>query len=322
MTTNVPAPKPVRQGYNKAIMRVAITGGTGLIGRALARRLLRSGHQVRLTGRREPSDLEPGVSFTTWDASSGPLPAQAVESADAIVHLAGESVAQRWTREARARIRTSRLEGTGRLIEALAATARRPATLISASAIGIYGDRGDEWLEEGSPPGEGFLAELARDWEQAAASARALGVRVVLLRIGIVLDVRGGALKRMLVPFRLGLGARLGSGRQWMSWIHLADLVELILFGSQHAQMEGPVNAVAPNPVTNAEFTQVLARTLRRPALLQAPAFLLRAALGEMADVLLASQRVRPGVAMAAGFRFRFPELSGALADLLAPAPR
>ena len=302
-------------------MRVSITGGTGLIGRALARRLLELGHEVRLTGRRQPSDLEPGVSFTAWDALSGPPPADAVELADAIVHLAGESVAQRWTAEAKARMRASRIEGTRRLVEALAATARRPATLISASAIGIYGDRGDEWLDEDCRPGEGFLGELARDWEQAAAGARALGVRVVLVRIGIVLDARGGALKRMLTPFRWGLGARLGSGRQWMSWIHLADLVELIVFGLQHAQIEGPVNAVAPNPVTNAEFTRVLARALRRPAILRAPAFVLRAALGEMATVLLASQRVRPRAAMAAGFSFRFPELSRALADLLAPPP-
>jgi uncharacterized protein (TIGR01777 family) len=303
-------------------MHVTITGGTGLIGRALARRLLELGHRVRLTGRRQPSDLEPAVSFTAWDASSGPPPAEAVESADAIVHLAGESVAQRWTAEAKARIRASRIEGTQRLVQALAVATRRPATLVSASAIGIYGDRGDEWLDESSSPGEGFLAELARDWEQAAAGARALGVRVVLVRIGIVLDARGGALRRMLTPFRFGLGARLGSGRQWMSWIHIADLVELMAFALQNARVDGPVNAVAPNPVTNAEFTRALARTLRRPALLRVPAFLLRTGLGEMAAVLLASQRVRPAAALSAGFAFRFPELEGALSDLLAASTR
>lgn len=298
-------------------MQVSLTGGTGLIGSALLRRLLEQGHSVRLAGRRPPAGLAAGVGFTRWDAFSSDPPGEFVEGADAVIHLAGEPVAQRWTAQAKQRIRASRVDGTRRLVRALAGATRRPATLVAASAVGFYGDRGDEWLTEESSPGAGFLPELVQAWESEARAAQALGVRVVCLRIGLVLGSNGGALARMLPAFRLGLGGRLGSGKQWMSWIHLEDLIELILFALAQPQLEGAVNATAPSPVRNAEFTRTLAAVLHRPAVFRAPAFALRLALGEMACVLLDSQRVRPEAALAAGFRFRWTELCPALEDLL-----
>lgn len=301
-------------------MRITITGGTGLIGSALARRLREGGQDVLITGRRAPAALPPGISFVAWDVNH-PLPREALAGVDGVVHLAGETVAQRWNAQIKERLRASRIGGTQRLVEALASAAERPAMLISASGVGIYGDRGDEWLTESSSPGEGFLAHLAREWEQAAMRAAAFGVRVVVLRIGMVLDARGGALGRMLPVFRMGLGATLGSGRQWMSWIHIADLVELIIRALEDPRFRGPVNAVAPEPVTNAEFTRALARALGRPALLRVPAPLLRLMLGEMAEMILASQRARPQFALEAGFEFRFPDLPRALSDLLGRRP-
>ncbi len=301
-------------------MQVTLTGGTGFIGRALARRLLEQGHALHLLARRPPEQAGLRAAFSVWHAEAGEPPLESLERAEAVVHLAGEPVAQRWSEAAKERIRTSRVEGTRRLVGALARLERPPGVLISASAIGIYGSRGDEWLTETSPPGGGFLAEVVRQWEREAQAAEALGVRVVRLRIGVVLSREGGALARMLPAFRAGLGGRLGSGSQWMSWIHLEDLLELILFALRAPQLRGPVNAVAPNPVTNAEFTRALAAALRRPAIWRVPGFLLRALLGEMASVLLDSQRVRSEAARAAGFCFRRPELAEALRDLLAPA--
>jgi len=298
-------------------MQVALTGGTGFIGRALLRRLLEQGHTVRLAGRRRPPDLDAPVAFSHWDVLAGGPPAEFLEGAEAVIHMAGEPVAQRWTAKAKARIRASRVEATRQLVQALAETAQRPRTLVCASAIGIYGARGDEWLSEDSPPGRGFLAELAQAWEMEARAAEAWGLRVVRLRIGVVLGPDGGALARMLPVFRLGLGGKLGSGRQWMSWIHLHDLIELILWAVGETRLCGAVNATAPNPVSNAEFTRVLAQVLRRPAIMRVPAFALRMALGEMASVLLDSQRVRPEAALVARFQFRWPELGPALGDLL-----
>lgn len=286
------------------------------MGRAAAQRLSEEGYEVHLTGRRKPADAALRFGFSAWDVLKEDPPQECL-TADWLVHLAGEPVAQRWTAAAKARIRASRVEGTRRLVEALARNSRRPEALVCASATGIYGARGDQWLTENSPPGRGFLAEVAQEWEQQAVAAEALGVRVVRLRMGVVLGRRGGALARMLPAFGLGLGARLGSGAQWMSWIHLEDLAELIAFALQQVRLYGPVNATAPQPVTNAEFTRALAAVLRRPALLRAPALLLRLLLGEMATVLLDSQRVRPEAALAAGFRFRRPELGPALAHLL-----
>ncbi len=294
-------------------MRITLTGGTGFIGRRLVTKLLADGHSLHLLGRRAHG----GVRFTDWDAGAGAPPAQAFEGAEAVIHLAGEPVAQRWTAEARRKIRESRVHGTQNLVQVLSTLANRPACLVSASAIGIYGTRGDEMLTEFSPPGQGFLAGVCREWEEAAGRAEALGMRVVRVRIGVVLGRGGGALARMLPPFKSGVGGRLSSGRQWMSWIHVDDLVSLVRF-SLTAPLSGPVNATAPNPVSNAEFTRVLAGTLHRPAMFPLPALALKAMFGEMAEVLLASQRVLPQAVQSAGFRFHYPELAAALKNLLA----
>jgi hypothetical protein len=274
-------------------MNIAISGASGFIGRHLLESLARAGHPPHALTRGAPP----------------------VEC-DVVIHLAGEPLAQRWTAAARRRIRESRVAGTRNLVEALATLTRRPEALICASAIGYYGSRGDEILTESSAPGSGFLPELCVAWETEAQAAEALGIRVVRVRTGLVLDARGGALPRMLPPFRMGVGGRLGSGRQWMSWIHLEDLTALLLFAVEN-RFQGPLNAVAPHPVTNADFTRELARALRRPALFPVPEFALRLLFGEMADVLLDSQRVAPAAAEAAGFRFRFPQLPPALAALL-----
>ena len=235
-----------------------------------------------------------------------------------MVHLAGESVVGRWTKAKKARIRDSRVLGTRTLAEAVTGMESKPRVLVAASAIGFYGDRGDEVLNEESPPGTGFLAEVCREWESASDPVERAGVRVVQIRTGVVLSKHGGALGQMLLPFRLGLGGRLGSGQQWLSWIHVDDFVGAVqhVLGSETAR--GPVNLVGPNPVRNAEFTTALGKALSRPTVLSAPAFALRLALGEMADeTLLASQRVRPGRLLASGYEFRFRELGGAFANIL-----
>ncbi len=278
-------------------MNIAISGASGFIGRHLMKSLAQAGHSPRALSRHAP-------------------PAESLREADAVIHLAGEPLAQRWTAEAKRRIRESRVAGTRNLVAALAALPRKPEALICASAIGYYGSRGDEVLTESSAPGSGFLPEVCVAWEREAQAAEAFGMRVVRVRTGLVLDAGGGALVRMLPPFRMGLGGRLGSGRQWMSWIHLEDLTALFQFAVER-QVRGPLNAVAPYAVTNSEFTRELARTLRRPAVFPVPEFALRLLFGEMADVLLASQRVVPSAAQAAGFRFRFPQLAAALESLL-----
>ena len=296
-------------------MNVTITGGTGFIGRRLVARLLAEGHSVHLLGRSAPPG---GVRFTAWDPATGEPPQESLAGADALVYLAGAPVAQRWTRKARRTIRASRIQGTRLLIAALSRLSQKPSALICASAIGIYGARGDEVLTESSPPGQGFLADVCREWESSADLAKVLGLRVVKLRIGVVLGPGGGALARMLPPFKAGLGGRLGSGRQWMSWIHLDDLVELIRFAVEQPSLRGAVNATSPNPVTNAAFTATLAEVLKRPAVLPVPAFLLKTAFGAMAEILLDSQRVLPQAAQAAGFRFQYPDLEAALRHALA----
>ena len=278
-------------------MNISISGASGFIGRHLMKSLAQAGHSLRALSRHAP-------------------PAESLREADAIIHLAGEPVAQRWTAAAKQRILDSRVVGTRNLVEALAALPRRPEALICASAIGYYGSRGDEILTESSAPGSGFLPEVCVAWEREAQAAEAFGIRVVRVRTGVVLDANGGALVRMLPPFRMGLGGRLGSGRQWMSWIHLEDLAALFQFAVE-SQVRGPLNAVAPNPVTNSDFTRELAHALRRPAVFPVPEFALKMLFGEMADVLLASQRVAPAAAEAAGFRFRFPQLAPALEGLL-----
>ncbi|MCP5116821.1 MAG: TIGR01777 family protein, partial [bacterium] len=244
-------------------------------------------------------------------------PADSLRGADAVVHLAGEPVAQRWTPETKRRIRTSRVDGTRTLVEAISKLSERPAVLVAASAIGYYGSRGDEELSEEAPPGEGFLPEICQAWEKETDAAAQLGVRVVKLRVGVVLGLGGGALAQMLTPFRLGLGGRLGSGEQWMSWIHLDDVVGLVRHAIEQSKLEGAVNATAPNPVSNADFTRTLARVLRRPAFFPVPERAIRILFGEMSEILTASQRVVPKAAEAAGFKFSFPDLGTALKNLL-----
>ncbi len=278
-------------------MKVVITGASGFIGRALTARLQASGH-----------DIEPLRTRKTTD----------VPRCDAVVHLAGESVAQRWTTEAKRRIHDSRVESARRIVESFKLLSPPPAVLVSASAVGIYGSRGDEVLTENSQPGSGFLAEVCVAWEREARAATALGVRVVNPRIGVVLGRGGGALERMLPMFSHGAGGNLGSGRQWWSWIHLDDLTALIEFALSDTRLEGPVNATTPQPVTNSDFTRALGAALHRPAVLPVPAFALKLKLGEMASMLLDSQRVMPEAARAAGFEFRYPEIGPALAGIVA----
>jgi len=297
-------------------VKIAITGASGFIGRRLLKTLAQSGHELLALSRHAGTNLPNGVALSVWDPAAGEPPPDALRGADAIVHLAGENVAQRWTDAAKRRIRESRVAGTRNLVAALAGLPRKPAALVCASAVGYYGSRGDETLTEESAPGADFLARACVDWEQEARAAESLGIRVARLRIGVVLDSRGGALKKMLPAFRLGVGGRLGAGRQWMPWIHLADLAALVQFALERP-VHGAVNAVAPQPVTNAGFTRELGRAIHRPAILPAPAFALRLALGEMSEILLGSQRALPKAAEAAGFRFRFPEIGPAFADLL-----
>lgn len=297
-------------------MRIAVTGATGLIGRALVRALAAAGHRVDRVSRRAPA---PGSTDVQWDPERGRLDPQALAGIDAAVHLAGESIAAgRWTSTVRARIRESRVGGTRLLAATLARLDPPPRVLVSASAVGYYGDRGDEPLDEASPPGSGFLADVAREWEAAAEPARAAGIRVVTPRIGLVLAREGGALGRMLLPFRLGLGGVVGSGRQYWSWITLPDLVRVLERALEDASLAGPVNAVAPGPVTNREFTRTLGRVLGRPAVLPLPAAAVRVLLGEMGEaLLLGGARVLPRRLERAGFQFQHPGLEGALRAVL-----
>ncbi|HYP14725.1 MAG TPA: TIGR01777 family oxidoreductase, partial [Bryobacteraceae bacterium] len=239
-------------------------------------------------------------------------PEPALQGMDAVIHLAGEPVSQRWNREVKRRIRESRVTGTRALVAAMRKIPKPPQTLVSASAVGYYGDRGEELLNESSPPGAGFLPEVTVDWEHAALDAQALGVRVVPLRIGIVLG-SGGALKMMLPPFRMGVGGPLGSGRQWMSWIHVDDLVDLILFAFNLDRLSGPINAVSPVPLRNSEFTQALGSAVHRPAFFPVPKLALSVLFGEMAGVMLSSQRVVPNAAELARFPFRYRDVQPAL---------
>ncbi len=298
-------------------MHVFLTGATGLVGTALARSLLRRGDAVTALSRspEAPPQLPAGVRHLQGDpARPGAWEAE-LSRADACVHLAGEPIAAgRWTPERKERIRASRVDSTGRVAEVIRGGG--PRVLVSASAVGIYGDRGDELLDEASSTGRGFLADVGRAWEAAAEPARARA-RVVALRSGIVLARQGGALPRLALPFRLLAGGTLGRGAFWQPWIHLADEVGLILFALDDPHVEGPLVASAPNPVPNRELARTLGKVLRRPALLPAPTFALRLALGELAAELLASQRAVPNKARALGYRFRFPELELALRELL-----
>jgi hypothetical protein len=296
---------------------IAITGASGLLGRALAANLRAAGFQIIRLVRHDAAAGE-----ISWDPDTGRLDPATLEGVSAVIHLSGESIAQRWTPGRMRRIWDSRARSTDLLARALSRLHRKPAVFISASAVGIYGDRRNELLTEDSAVAAGsssFLASVCRVWEESTEAARAAGIRTVRLRIGIVLTPAGGALRLMLPPFRLGLGGRLGSGTQWMSWITLDDVLGAIRHVLDKPEHNGPVNLVAPSPVTNDEFTRCLAGVLRRPAVLPVPAAVLRLVLGQMAEeTLLAGQRVAPERLRATGYSFLYPELDGALRHLLA----
>lgn len=301
-------------------MRVLITGGSGLVGSALAPVLIANGHEVVRLVR--PSAPAAGLeSLAIWNPEAGQVDLSRAGCLDAVVHLAGETIAQRWTPEVKRRIRDSRVAGTRLLCEALAGLPTPPKVLVCASATGFYGDRGDEWLDEASSAGAGFLADVCRDWEASAAPAAERGIRVVHLRIGIVLTPKGGALAKMLPVFRLGLGGRLGSGRAYWSWITLDDLLEVIQHALANEALRGAVNAVSPHPVTNAEFTKILGGVLRRPAILPVPRFAVELLFGEMGrEAMLAGFRVKPAKLIESKFKFRFPDLAPALRHLVGGA--
>jgi uncharacterized protein len=295
-------------------MKIIISGASGLIGNALIPFLTNNGHTIQRLVRKTASQNE-----ISWNPDGGTIDSKALEGSDAVVHLAGESIAEgKWTPEKKERIKNSRIKGTTLLARTLSALNNPPRVLISASAIGYYGDRGEEILREDSGPGVGFLPQVCQEWEAAAAPAREKGIRVVNPRIGIVLSEKGGALLKMLRPFQMGAGGKIGSGHQFMSWIALDDLVNVIHFAIGTDTLQGPVNAVSPNPVTNSEFTKTLGKVLRRPTIFPLPTFAARAVFGEMADaLLLASTRVHPGELVKASYVFLYPELEGALRHLL-----
>jgi uncharacterized protein (TIGR01777 family) len=295
-------------------MQIAVSGSSGLVGSALLPFLTAGGDRVTRLVRKDA-----GVGEIPWDPAGGVRDLSHLEGVDAVVHLAGENIAAgRWTAARKEEIRRSRVEGTRRLSESLARLSRRPKVLVSASAVGFYGDRGDEILKEDSAPGTDFLAQVCREWEAATEPASRAGIRVVQLRFGMILSPAGGALKKMLLPFKLGAGGRIGSGTQYVGWIGIDDVAGVIHHAIVTESLQGPVNAVAPTPVTNAEYTRTLARVLSRPAVAPMPAFAARLAFGELADaLLLASQRVIPTRLQASGYKFRYPELEGALRHLL-----
>ena len=295
------------------VPRVLVSGSTGLIGSALRPTLQSAGYEIVSLVRGNPR----AGNEIAWDPSQSLAP-DSVSGFNAVVHLAGESIVGRWTDEKKRRIRESRVSGTQHLSQALAQAPQKPQVMVCSSAIGYYGDRGDEILREDSSPGAGFLADVCRQWEAATAPAAGAGIRVAHLRTGVVLSKDGGALAKMLTPFRLGLAGNMGSGQQWWSWIALQDLAGAILHILRTDSLQGPVNGVAPNPVTNAEFTRTLASVLSRPAIFPMPAFAARLAFGEMAnELLLASQRVDPAKLKSTGYGFQQPDLRHALEKIL-----
>jgi uncharacterized protein len=296
-------------------MKILIGGSHGLVGTALIKSLEAEGHEIFRLVRHYPDSS----SEIEWSPDRYSIALARLEGFDAVVNLAGESIAEgRWTEDKKRRIRESRIKGTKLLGDALANLTNRPKTFICASAVGYYGDRGDELLTETSTPGKDFLADLCVEWEKATALATEKGIRVVNTRFGLILDPNGGALAKMLPPFRMGLGGSIGSGKQWMSWIALDDVVGALKFALANEELNGPVNFVAPNPVTNAEFTKRLGEALSRPTLFPIPAFGVRLAFGEMADaLLLSSQRVEPERLKATGYQFQYSQLEGALRHVL-----
>jgi uncharacterized protein (TIGR01777 family) len=300
-------------------MRVTITGATGRIGTTLVRALLGRGDEVTVLSR-DPEKARaalPGVEAHAWDPTAGPAPAAALNGRDGVVHLAGEDVAQRWTDDAKRRIQDSREQGTSNLVDGMRAADPRPAVLVSASAVGYYGPRGDARLDESAPAGGDFLARVCVAWEREAARAAEAGVRVVQLRTGVVLDRDGGALSKMLPFFRLGVGGPVAGGRQYLPWIHLDDLVGIQLAALDGDDWSGPVNATAPEPVTNGEFARALGRALHRPAVAPVPGLAVRALYGDMAEMVTRGQRAVPRRALELGYEYRHPRLDEALASAL-----
>jgi hypothetical protein len=292
-------------------MRILISGSSGLIGRSLTERLRSAGDTLCTLVRRKAEKSQDEIG---WDPEAGVLDSSRLDGVDAVVHLAGKPIASRWTEETKRAIRDSRVRGTKRLAEAVAQLPRRPKVFIAASAVGFYGSRGDEPLDETSAPGTGFLADVCQEWEEAAAPARDAGIRTVHLRTGLVLSRKGGLLARVLLAFKMGAGGIVGTGRQWLSWISLGDATAAIQYAIGAAELSGPVNLTAPQPVPNAEFARTLGKILGRPTLVPVPAFAVRLLLGEMGDELvLSGQKVMPRKLLASGFSFAHPDLESAI---------
>jgi uncharacterized protein (TIGR01777 family) len=299
-------------------MRALLTGATGFIGPHLLAHLNQPVVLSRDADRVRQVLAKFDIESYGWDPMAGPPRPEVFEGIDTVFHLAGDPVAEgRWTEKKKKRILDSRVVGTRNLVEGLRRLTNRPRVLVSASAVGYYGSRGDEVLDESAVSGEGFLVEVCTAWEREAQAAAEFGMRVASVRVGIVLGREGGALKRMLTPFRLGVGGPLGNGRQWMPWIHVDDLAAMFMHAAERTEVTGPINGVSPNPVTNKEFTTALAAAVHRPAFLPTPYFALRVALGEFAKILFDSQRVVPRKALATGFQFRFPEIGPAMEAIL-----
>jgi uncharacterized protein len=297
-------------------MKCVISGGTGFIGRRIVDRLLQEGHYVGVWSRKPGMEKRNAVASFSWNPLDGEPPEDSINTMDAVIHLAGEPVAQRWNAEVKQRIRDSRMLGTRRLVDVIGRVKHKPRVLVCASAVGYYGERGDEVLTESSAPGQGFLVDVCRDWEKEADRATDFGLRVVKLRIGFVLGKDGGALAKIAPAFRAFAGGRLGSGKQWMPWIHIADVVKMFVHAVEN-DVSGIWNATSPSPVRNAEFTQEMGRVMHRPTVFPVPSFALKLAFGEFGGHMLDSARVLPEAALKAGFQFQYPELGPALQDLL-----
>lgn len=298
-------------------MKALVTGATGFIGQRLLARLDRPVVLTRDVDRARRSLAAFSPTVFPWDAVSPP-PAEAFAGVDTVIHLAGDPVAdRRWNAEKKRRIRDSRVLGTRSLVTALETLPERPRTLVSCSAVGFYGERGDETLDETSAPATDFLGQVCQEWEHEALRAKNFGLRVAMVRVGVVLGRDGGALAKMLLPFKLGLGGRLASGRQWMPWVHLDDVVGILLHAATNDAVVGPINATAPQPATNAEFTQALARALHRPAIFPMPGFMLRLLVGEFAQIVLSSQKISPRVAQQTGYQFQQPDIGPALQEIV-----
>ncbi len=301
--------------------RITVTGATGLIGPQLIAELQSRGAQVTVLSR-DPIRAQErlgSVDAVGWEPMQEPAPAAALSGRDAVFHLAGEPVAQRWSAAAKQAIRESRVIGTRNLVQGLAALEQRPPVLVSSSAVGYYGARGEEPIDEDAPAGRDFLAQVCAEWESEATRAAQLGIRVVVVRTGIVLDTEGGALAKMLPPFRLGVGGPVAGGRQYVAWVHTDDVVRLMLAALDGEEWSGPINATAPAPVTNAELSRALGKVLHRPSFLPVPGLALRALFGEMAQIVTTGARVVPARPLVLGYEFRHPELEEALRTAIAP---